>query len=574
MKKIYSILMCVSMWGVMQAQSGLVITEIMYSPPGAGGTGGIEYLEIYNNGSTNIDLTGYTINGSFNYSFPSVSLVSGDYFLLSNDSAAFFSTYGKMAYDYTGFILNSGSVIRIWDNVNQIVDSVEYENSAPWPTIANGKGPSLQLCDYNGNNNDPASWARSTNDLSIVLGNRRVYGTPGAANSCPTTPVVQLEYTAISVNENAGTVDLELYLDNATGLATSVDVSAISGTASATSDITFTSPTTVTFPAGFIGTQTVSVVIVDDTLDEADETLDFTLSNVTNGATLLNSATSMTIKKDINDNPVDRKMKLIGIADDASAGAARLIEVELLADVTDMSKYGLGCANNGGGTDGVEFNFPAIPGKKGDHYFVTNDSAAFHDFYGIAPSFISPGFNGAASYNGDDAMELFENGRVIDRYGLPDVDGTGEVWEYVDGWAHRRNNSGPDGDNFVPLNWEFSMNALGGATTNGEATKPYPLPKAPDPVDTTDSTVSVHQIERPKDLLIYPNPAKEWTLVKSTGSRLDHIKLYNSIGVLVLDTEVFAKEYKLNLGNLETGIYMIQLRTDDGHEQVRRIIKE
>ena len=42
------------------------------------------------------------------------------------------------------------------------------------------------------------------------------------------------------------------------------------------------------------------------------------------------------------------------------------------------------------------------------------------------------------SQNGDDAIELFgPGGDVIDVFGDPNVDGTGEAWEYKDAWARR-----------------------------------------------------------------------------------------------------------------------------------------
>ena len=36
------------------------------------------------------------------------------------------------------------------------------------------------------------------------------------------------------------------------------------------------------------------------------------------------------------------------------------------------------------------------------------------------------------SQNGDDAIELFEQGVAIETFGDLDVDGTGEAWEYMD----------------------------------------------------------------------------------------------------------------------------------------------
>ena len=41
--------------------------------------------------------------------------------------------------------------------------------------------------------------------------------------------------------------------------------------------------------------------------------------------------------------------------------------------------------------------------------------------------------------------KLYHQNSVIDVFGDIDVDGTGQSWEYLDGWAYRNNNTGPDG---------------------------------------------------------------------------------------------------------------------------------
>jgi hypothetical protein len=42
-----------------------------------------------------------------------------------------------------------------------------------------------------------------------------------------------------------------------------------------------------------------------------------------------------------------------------SGGTPKAIELYIINDIADLSKYGLGNANNGGGTDGEEYTFPA-----------------------------------------------------------------------------------------------------------------------------------------------------------------------------------------------------------------------
>jgi predicted extracellular nuclease len=155
-----------------------------------------------------------------------------------------------------------------------------------------------------------------------------------------------------------------------------------------------------------------------------------------------------------------------------SGGIPKAIEVHALSNIPDLSIYGLGSANNGGGTDGQEFTFPAVGAAAGDFIYVASESPGFNAFFGFDPDFTS----GAASINGDDAIELFQNGAVVDVFGDINVDGTGQAWEYLDGWAYRVNGSGPDGTTFLIANWSFSgPNALDGATTNASAATPFPL---------------------------------------------------------------------------------------------------
>ncbi len=42
-----------------------------------------------------------------------------------------------------------------------------------------------------------------------------------------------------------------------------------------------------------------------------------------------------------------------------SGGVPKAVELFVVNDIADLSTYALGTANNGGGTDGEEFTFPA-----------------------------------------------------------------------------------------------------------------------------------------------------------------------------------------------------------------------
>ncbi|THD70005.1 nuclease [Robertkochia marina] len=113
--------------------------------------------------------------------------------------------------------------------------------------------------------------------------------------------------------------------------------------------------------------------------------------------------------------------------------------LKVMKDVEDLSIYGIGVANNGGGTDGQEFTLPAGPAKEGDNILIAREPGTISAYFGNCINsfdFVIDSQD-AANQNGDDAIELFENGVVIETYGDANVDGTGEPWEYSGSWAYK-----------------------------------------------------------------------------------------------------------------------------------------
>ena len=147
------------------------------------------------------------------------------------------------------------------------------------------------------------------------------------------------------------------------------------------------------------------------------------------------------------------------------------VELYVVSDIADLSLYGIGGANNGGGSDGEEFTFPVVAVDAGSYIYVTNSDTVFLSFFGFSPDYVS----GAMNINGDDAFELFENGNVIDTFGDINMDGSGTAWDYLDGWAKRASMTGPDGVVFDINAWSFSgINTLEG-DTNAACLSPFAL---------------------------------------------------------------------------------------------------
>jgi len=134
-----------------------------------------------------------------------------------------------------------------------------------------------------------------------------------------------------------------------------------------------------------------------------------------------------------------------------TGGLPKGVELYVIADISDLSAYGLGSANNGGGTAGQEFTFPTDAATAGDYIYVASDSVQFNNWFGFYPDYKS----GAMIINGDDAIELFYNSSAVDVFGDINTDGTGETWEYLDGWAYSKSNRGHN-TTFNDAHWTYS----------------------------------------------------------------------------------------------------------------------
>jgi hypothetical protein len=166
------------------------------------------------------------------------------------------------------------------------------------------------------------------------------------------------------------------------------------------------------------------------------------------------------------------EMKITGTVDGPlSGGLPKAIELYTDIPIADLSVYGVESANNGGGTNGPEYVLSGSA-TAGQFLYVASETNQFNVFFGFKPDFA----DSVANINGDDAIVLYKNGEIIDVFGDVNTDGTGQPWEYLDGWAYRNNGTGPDGFVWTIGNWSFSgPNALDGETSNATAATPFPI---------------------------------------------------------------------------------------------------
>ncbi|MBI2190952.1 MAG: S8 family serine peptidase [Planctomycetes bacterium] len=132
------------------------------------------------------------------------------------------------------------------------------------------------------------------------------------------TPTVSFRTSASSAQEHLSPAEMEVFLSAPSGRKVLVDYTVGGGSAVSASDFIFYGGT-LTFLAGETS-KTLSAVIVDDNLDEPDETLKVTLSNPSNASLGSKTVHTYTIEDD--------EFQTIEFVDESSSG------IESAADVT------------------------------------------------------------------------------------------------------------------------------------------------------------------------------------------------------------------------------------------------
>jgi len=160
----------------------------------------------------------------------------------------------------------------------------------------------------------------------------------------------------------------------------------------------------------------------------------------------------------------------------------KAIHVLALNNIDDLSLYGIGVANNGGGTDGQEYTFPPVSATAGDNILVARSPSNIALYLSANQVNIMLA-NNSIEQNGDDAIELFYNGEVIETFGDINNDGTDQSWEYLDSWAYKENGIWTYGGVACTVDSE----------TSAESSCPYPYTGVyANNVETFDVTFSVN----------------------------------------------------------------------------------
>lgn len=141
----------------------LVISKIHYHPMDWWGYDGdlFEFIEITNNGDTDVDLTGvYFRELGITYRFPNGShLPAREALWLCSDSSSFINRYQAVPFgQFTRKLSNKSENLVLADAWGNVIDEVRYYDCEPWPTEPDGNGPYLELKNLDSDNSLAENW--------------------------------------------------------------------------------------------------------------------------------------------------------------------------------------------------------------------------------------------------------------------------------------------------------------------------------------------------------------------------------------------------------------------------------
>jgi hypothetical protein len=169
------------------SENSLIINEVLFNPR----TGGSDFVELYNNSSYYIDLSGWQIS-NYDMDLDTIKnpkliteeqyvLFPGEYVLLTKDTANIKEEYplsNSKAFlqmsSFPSYNDDEGTVVLISPE-QTIHDRFDYNEDMHFPLLNDVEGVSLERIDFNRPTNEPTNWHSAAESVG--------FATPGYQNS-------------------------------------------------------------------------------------------------------------------------------------------------------------------------------------------------------------------------------------------------------------------------------------------------------------------------------------------------------------------------------------------------------
>ena len=146
--------------------------EVHYHP--AAGQPAGEWIELRNQHSVDVDLSGWRFDGGVDFVFPEGTVIrGGKYLVVAANPGAFQAATGVGALGpWSSVLADGGETLTLRNKNGRMMDEITYGDRSPWPLAADGSGATLAKFNELGATSDPRNWR-----ASIGTG-----GTPGDYN--------------------------------------------------------------------------------------------------------------------------------------------------------------------------------------------------------------------------------------------------------------------------------------------------------------------------------------------------------------------------------------------------------
>ena len=155
----------------------VVINEINYNSNN--GVNPEDWIELYNSGETSIDISGWLLKDDDDehfFSIPNETIIEPlGYLVIAKNIDQFsliFPDIENVIGSFNFGLSGGGDQVHLFNLSNFLIDSLEYDDTDPWPSESDGSGPTLELLNPLLDNSLPSSWSYSADN-----------GSPGQINT-------------------------------------------------------------------------------------------------------------------------------------------------------------------------------------------------------------------------------------------------------------------------------------------------------------------------------------------------------------------------------------------------------
>ena len=520
----------------------IVITEIMYNNPASDS---LEFVEIYNNGSSTVDLEGWKFSKAFKKTIHATLIAPGQYKVYCVDSMAFYRAFGMSANQWgSGSLSNGGDSVYLVNGLGVMQDLVVYNNSFPWPEVADGEGPSLALCNPSSDNSIASNWSSAQKYTGIFIEEKEIYAHPGLG--CPSTDAVgPVPFKAWTTAANKVQIAFNESLNSSadvvshyTGLGTIF--SAIRSSSNDTVTLTLATPLSI----GMYSTITIDN-IEDITANAMTAPRSFDL-------VFNNTLGSIAMDEIYYNDPYSLLKDTI--------------------EFIEITNYGNMPVSLGGYkfNQGLSFKFPERTLAPGAFLVISEDSVLMQTVFGLATLQWSSGGLG----NTTDTLVLTNSlEQTIDSVyyasATPyDVNANGNGPSLV--MCPPYNYALPT-NNDIASSWHAEVNRTD--FLNVKSFNGYNLIVSPGRANC--DPLSIDEGNDLNSFSLYPNPTtQDFIVEKSNNNPFEYIEIYDMLGTKLLKKDFYNQKSFITLRDYSNGVYSVVLKdTDNKTISIKKLIK-